>query len=127
MQVEEDWRLYSGYTTQEVAAGPDRWEQSVEHDIPSTEVTSLVDHSPLMTTMLMERSGLLVMRSRFPKSPKLLKGSHYWTDLAYTISLSNVQLVSVDTISRRSKRPAPGGPVKGPQVRLLAALKRAHG
>ena len=49
MQVEEDWSLYSGYTPQEVEAGPDRWEQSVEHKIPSTEVTSLVDHLPLLT------------------------------------------------------------------------------
>ena len=48
LQVEEDnlRHPYSGYTNQEVEAGPDRWEQSVEHDLPSSEVTNHIDRSP---------------------------------------------------------------------------------
>ena len=42
--MQEDWSTYSGYTPQEVAVGSDRWEQSVENDLPSSEVTSLIDH-----------------------------------------------------------------------------------
>ena len=43
-----DLAVYSGYSEEEVAAGPGRWEKSVENDHPSTEVSSLIDHSPLM-------------------------------------------------------------------------------
>ena len=50
-----DLAVYSGYSEEEVAAGPSRWEKSVENDHPSTEVSSLIDHSPLM-----------VYREKFP-------------------------------------------------------------
>ena len=52
-----DLAVYSGYSEEEVAAGPGRWERSVKNDHPSTKVTSLIDHSPLM-----------VYREKFPPS-----------------------------------------------------------
>ena len=56
-----DLAVYSGYSEEEVAAGTGRWEKSVENDHPSTEVSSLIDHSPLM-----------VYREKFPPSVRSL-------------------------------------------------------
>ena len=59
-----DLAVYSGYTEEEVAAGTGRWEKSVENDHPSTEVNSLIDHSPLM-----------VYREKFPPYMRSLVSS----------------------------------------------------
>ena len=62
-----DLAVYSGYSEEEVAAGPGRWEKSVENDHPSTEVSSLIDHSPLM---VYREKFPPCMRSRVSSSPK---------------------------------------------------------